>query len=273
VRIQVWDDIGKRKWEGVKLLKLRHAAVIATALVIVAGAALISPLFFRHYESNELKPKVMLSFSILPGADVLTWCQDLASLLGAHKIGASVFVVGEVAEQSPQCLSYFSNQVDIGSQTYSNKDLTTIADYSIKLQEVQQGKTAIDKAGNLYSRIFRAPFGDTDPDIYSILSRSDIQADFSYDQQYNVFRQDQFVRCDANVFNGDDSSRKISLNLFDLVKPNIIFFDNSHPISAVKGFLAKIKTDRIDFVNASELAGYSLTSRGVGNGNGRAASN
>jgi hypothetical protein len=254
-------------------LKLRHAAMIATLLVIVAGAALISPLFLRRYESNEPKPRVMLSFSILPGSDVLPWCRDLASLMSAHDIGGSVFFAGTVAEQYPECLAYFGNRVDIGSQTYSNTDLTTIADYSIKLQEVQQGKTAVDRAGHLYSRIFRAPFGDTGPDIYSLLNRSDIQADFSYDQQYNVFRQDQFVRYEASVFNGDDSSRKISLSLFDMVRPNIIFFDSSHPVSSIKDFLTGIQTKRIIFVNASELAGYNLTSRGVGNGDGRAASN
>jgi hypothetical protein len=254
-------------------LKLRHAAIIATVLVIVAGAALISPLFLRRYESNEPKPRVMLCFSILPGPDVILWCKDLASLLGSHNLGGSLFVVGETAEQYPECLSYFSNQVDIGSQAYSNKNLTAIADYSIKLQEVQQGKIAVDKAGNLYSRIFRAPFGETDPDIYSLLSRSGIQADFSYDQQYNVYQQDQFIKYSASVFNGDDSSRTISPNLLDILKPNIIFFDSNHPISEVNEFLADIKADRINFVNASELAGYSLTIRGVENGNGRVASN
>jgi peptidoglycan/xylan/chitin deacetylase (PgdA/CDA1 family) len=254
-------------------LKLRNAAIIATVLVIVAGAALISPLFLRHNGNAQTKPKVMLGFSVLPGNEVLTWCRDLSSLLESHRIGASVFIVGRVAEQYPGCISYFSSKIDLGSQTYSYSNLTGIADYALKLQEVQKGKEAVDKAGNIYSRIFRAPFNATDQDIYSLLSRSDILADFSYDQQYNVYRQGQFIKYNAAVFDGHNLTGDSFMKLYEDTRPNIIFFDNTQPISVIEAFLSSLDPGKLEFVNASELVGFSLTDRGAEHGDRGTASN
>ena len=65
-----------------------------------------------------------------------------------------VFFVGKVAEQNPEAVTCFGNRVDIGSQTYDYVNLTTINDYSLKLQEVEQGKFAVDTAGHLNSSVF-----------------------------------------------------------------------------------------------------------------------
>jgi peptidoglycan/xylan/chitin deacetylase (PgdA/CDA1 family) len=237
---------------------------MATALVAIAGFALISPLFFRY--NAEPKPRVMLGFSILPAENVESWCEELSRILDSHNIEASVFFTGQAAEKSPQSVSGFSSQIDIGSQTYSNADLTRIADYSLKLQEVQKGKQAVDKAGNLYTQIFRAPFGATDPDTYSLLTRSDIRADFSYDRQYNVFRQGQFIWFEALVFEGGNLPSDINQEIDGAARPVIVFFDNTQPVSLVEAFLSGLKLNRLEFINASELTGMSLTGRGVENG-------
>jgi peptidoglycan/xylan/chitin deacetylase (PgdA/CDA1 family) len=242
-------------------MKLKHVAIIMTALVIVAGFAMISPLFLR-IGNNESKQKVMLSFSVSESADVIDWCQNLSSLLDKYNMGASVFIVGKVAEQYPQVVSYFSDKVDIGSQTYSNLSLTGIPDYLLKLQEVKEGKMAVDLAGSLYSRIFRAPFGATDQNIYSLLSRSGILADFSYENQYNVYQDGQFVKYDAITYMARDYSPDFFLSLSKTTEPVIIVFDNSYPISDIEVLISMLQKADVEFVNASEFTGLTLTIRG-----------
>lgn len=243
-------------------MRLKLIATIATALVIVAGFIMISPLFLGSNASqNTQKQRVMLSFSISQHAGSARWSRDLSAVLNAYRIGAAVFIAGSVAEQFPQSISYFSDRVDIGNQTYSNADLTGISDYSVKLQEVREGKQAVDRAGNLDSRLFRAPFGATDQDIYSLLSRSGILADFSYDGQYNVYQGGQFIRYDAVVYKGREHSPEFFSMLPGTPVPLIIVFDDSDSISSIKDFLSGLKMKDFEFVNASQLVGFALTTR------------
>jgi len=241
-------------------LRLKHAALITTVLVLVAGFAMISPLFLRMDKADS-RHRVMLSFSVSESADAPKWCQNLSSVLNSYEIGAAVFVVGKIAEQYPQVVSCFGDRVDVGSQTYSNIALTSISDYSLKLREVEEGKTAVDNAGNLYSRAFRAPFGATDQDIYSLLSRNGIMADFSYPDQYNLYLNGQFVRYDAEVYQGRDCSPDSLSMLPDIAAPVIVNFDNTCPVSIIESFISGLDKGKFKFVNASELAGFALTDR------------
>ena len=234
--------------------------MIATVLVIVAGFALISPLFFRPGRADA-RQKLMLSFTVTQCTDDAKWCKDLSSMLETFNLGASVFVPGNIAKRYPECLSYFADNVDIGSQTYSGIDLTGISDYSQKLAEVQQGKAAVDNAGNLYSRSFQAPFGATDQDIYSLLSRSDILTDFSYNDHYNVYQNGQFVRYGATIYEAGDHTPDWFLSLPGTARPIIITFDDSYSISDINEFLSVITTGKFEFVNASQLTGLTLTHR------------
>ncbi|MFC2016613.1 polysaccharide deacetylase family protein [Chloroflexota bacterium] len=242
---------------------MRTAAVIATTLVIVTGFAMIIPLFLRP-GIVEPKQRVMISFSVLPSSEANEWCQNLSSLLNAQDIGASVFFVGKVAEQYPQAVSYFSDKVDVGSQTYSNLDLTGTSDYSVKLQEIKEGKMAVDNAGNLYSRVFRAPLGATDEDIYSLLNQSGILADFSYKIQYNVYQNGQFVKYDAAVYEARDYPPDFFPILSQNMSPAIIVVDNSYSVSDIATLISALKKADVEFVNASELTGLTLTIRGGG---------
>lgn len=241
-------------------MKLKYVAAITTGMVIVAGFAMISPLFFQP-NNIEPKQKVMLSFNISESADVVEWCRDLSYLLNTYDIGASVFIVGKVAQQHPQVVLCFGDRVDIGSQTYNNLDLTKISDYSVKLQEVKEGKMAVDYAGNLYTKVFRAPFGATDQDIYSLLSCSDILADFSYKSQYNVYQNGQFIKHDAVIYIARDYSPDFFLSLPKTTEPVIIIFDDGYPISDIKVLISGLKNADVEFVNASELTDLVLTTR------------
>ncbi|MBI2861147.1 MAG: polysaccharide deacetylase family protein [Chloroflexi bacterium] len=237
-------------------MSIRHVATAVTVLVIIAGFAMISPLFIRP----ETKPKVMLSFSIANAEDIAGWSQDLATLLGRHRIGASVFIMGQVAEQHPQIVSSFTGKVDIGSHTYSNPDLAGISDYSAKLREVSEGKKAVDSAGNLNTMLFQSRLGAADDDIYSLLSRSGILADFSYTNQYNVYQDGQFIRYEARTYLARDFSPRLS-PLPETTRPVIFYFDDSYPIAEIDAFISGLKGHGVQFVNASELAGIALTTR------------
>lgn len=239
---------------------LTFIATIITVLVIVAGFAMISPIF-RIKSEAQTRQKVMLSFSISQGDEAIEWCKGLATLLNENDIGATVFITGKVAEQYPGFISYFSQKVDIGSQTYSNLDLTTIADYSIKLKEVEEGKKAVDKAGNLYSRVFRAPFGAADQDIYSLLSRSGIMADFSYGDQYNIYQNGQFIKYEAIVCKEYDHISDLSLAPSVTNLPIIIFLDDTDSIASIKTLISRLKMNNFELVNASDIVGFTLTDR------------
>jgi peptidoglycan/xylan/chitin deacetylase (PgdA/CDA1 family) len=246
-------------------LKLKTAAIISTACVIVAGFAMISPLFFRDKSiaSEPVAPpqKVMLGFSIIERDDITGWCRQLTTLLDDYVIGATVFMPGELAEKFPECIWDFNKKIDIGSQTYSNKDLTKISDYLVKLDEVQKGKTAVDEAGDITSKAFMAPFRATDQDIYSLLGRSGIMADFSYDNQYNIYENGQFVKHDAATFIARDYRPEYFLTLPETEMPVIIFFDSTYSITEIDKYLSVLNEGYIKFVNASDLAGFSLTIR------------
>jgi len=242
-------------------LNIRLAATIATALVVIVGFAMISPLFF-HPAAPEVKQKVMLSFSVTEPNDSVEWCNNLSTILNSYHIGATVFITGRIAEENPQTILAFSNKVDIGSRTYNNVDLTQISDYSLKLQEVEQGKIAIDKAGNLSSRIFQAPYQATDQDIYSLLSRANITADFSYNNQYNVYQNDQFIKIDAKTYAAQDYPPDLFLSQLTTNQSIVIVFSDGYPTSGIADFLDTLSGGSFEFVNASELTGLPLTIRG-----------
>lgn len=247
-------------------MKLAHLGAIATATVIVIGLVMvIAPAYTHTLEHNRLPP-VMLSFSVIDAHNAPEWCTDLSSVLSKHDVKATVFVTGSVADQHPECVSAFSStKIDIGSQTYSFANITSL-EYTMALEEVKKGKSAVDAAGNLDSRLFKAPHGSTDDNTYSLLSRSGITADFSYPMQYNKYENGQFVKYGLVEYKEPAYSHESIRDLLAAEKnPAIINFDNSDSIDQIDSFISALISDReIRLVNASELTGLELTAaRGV----------
>lgn len=242
-------------------MKLTIAATLATVLVIVVGFALISPLFFRQ---EKVDRRLMLSFTVLEPQGASEWCRNLASILDSYNLPATVFVVGKIAQQYPETITCFSSKVDIGSVTYDSLNLTTVADYTIKLQEVQEGKAAVDIAGDIDSKVFQAPNKAADQDIYSLLSRSGIIADFSYISHYNVYQNQQFVKYPAGVFAGEAYSADFFVERTKTQQPIIIEFNNTCSTSTIKSYLSILTSGDFNFVNASQLTGLNLTGKGNG---------
>lgn len=241
-------------------MRLLISATFSTTLVLVAGFLIIFPLFTQSPPDN--RQQIMLSFSVTESEGSVNWCEKLSIILKSHDLSATVFFVGKVAEEHPECVSFFNDKVDIGSQTFTNINLSAISDYSIQLEEITRGKLAVDAAGKLYSRIFKAPNGTVDDNIYSLLSRSDILADFSYNNQYNLFIDGQFLKFDATVYDAKTVSPAFILTLEKTTKPLIIHFNSDRSLEMISNFISSLSGESFVFVNASEITNRNLTFRG-----------
>lgn len=244
-------------------MRIKYVGAIVITILILVGIAILLPVYYQERPG----PTVMLSFSIINYNNTIPkWCNDLSFILQKHNIKATVFITGELAESYPKCVTLFSsnNNFDLGSSTYSYSDLVSSSNYSKDLKEVRDGKRAIDEIGQLNSKVFRAPYGSTDEDIYSLLSKSGIIADFSYTRQYNKYENGQFIRYDLVAYNG--SSFSSSTGLFNSISrktPVLFNFDNSFPVSQIDDLISNIKSNigDVHFANASELTNVPLTVR------------
>ena len=99
-------------------------------------------------------------------------------------------------EQNPTILTIFEKGIDIGSQTYNYVNISSL-DFTTQLNEIKKGKQIIDQKGNLNSQIFKAPYGETDENIYYLLTQNNITADFSYQTQFNLYENGQFIKYEA----------------------------------------------------------------------------
>lgn len=240
-------------------MKLTHAAVVSTTLIITFGISIVAPNFLRPSVVQKLK--IMLSVSIIDPANVSAWCGDLAAFLGESGKSATIFFVGKIAEAFPESVRGFSSNVDVGSETYSYVDLASLRDSSLQLEEVDRGKFVVDAAGNLSSKLFKAPFVSAGENIYSLLRTSGIVADFSYDDHYNVRVNDQFIKYGCLAYNGCEHSADFFMSLPKTELAIILYFNNTVTVSNIVGLVSQLHGNDVEFVSASQLTGLSLTER------------
>jgi len=244
------------------MAKIIAGGIIATVAVIIVGVIVALPPFLQPAKAET---QVLLTFSIINEDNMPTWCDDLKSIIDKDSLHAVVFFSGKMAEKYPECVRSFGEKIDIGSSTYGYQTLPSLQDYSLELKEVEEGKKAVDTAGGLNSMSFKAPHDISDDNIYSLLSRNGILADFSYTDRYHKFYEDKFIWFKASVYNASsatvsaDSIRKLSI---DRNIPVQIDFDNTVPISKIDEILQILRDRNVAFVNASELTGIQLTVRG-----------
>lgn len=240
-------------------LKLAHISIITTSCVILFSFILFIPVFFP----TEPPTVVMLSFDITNEHNLPSWCIELSKILVDHDVNSVIFLRGKTAEKFPECVTAFHGGVDIGSQTYSYVDLKNIVDYSLQLEEVERGKKAIDKVGNFDTKLFKAPYGSTDENIYSLLSRSGILADFSYENQFNKFYKDKFIKFNSKSYHTTQIKSIIS-EIKASEDQIILNYDNSIPVNEITKILIFLESHNIIFASPSELTGIDLTARNRG---------
>jgi len=237
-------------------MRIVLAGSIVTGLVITLGVLMILPTFIPNEKPNV----VLLSFNIIDDNNTSKWCKDLSNVFKKYDVKATVFITGAIAERNPNCITDFPTSIDIGSLTYNYVQLKEIPDYLAQLDEIKNGKKAVDSVGNIQSRVFRAPYGDTDDNIYSLLTRSQIFADFSYSDHYNKYYDGKFIKFNINSYTGNNFSPEILKQKSDT--PIVISFDNSTPIDQIDRFISSIKSHSTLFINTSDLVGFNLTIRG-----------
>lgn len=238
-------------------MKMIYAGVISTALVLIFGIALVIPAYFQVDTNGS---KAMLIFSVTDSDGAQDWFYNLSTILQKTGVPATIFVSGEFASAHPECITSLADNIDIGSQTYSYVKLTGVSDYLHQLEEIMKGKEAVDAAGRLDSRLFMAPFRATDDNIYSLLNRSGILADFSYTDHYNKFHNGQFIKFEIESCNGSKFSTDYILQnkASGLI---MIYFEAFTPIARISELLTSLKSAKWQFFNASEITGLTLTVR------------
>ncbi len=230
--------------------------MISTSIVIILGFAMITPFFINF--TAKTPQVILLFFYVNDDSNITDWCRDLSILLDEKGFRATIFFSGIIAEQYPESVALFGDGIDIGSQTFSYTNLSSIDDYTRQLEEIQKGKQFVDEAGNLSSRLFRVPIGYTDENIYSLLSRSGIIADFSYKTHYNKYHGDHFLLFNITSIDGLKVS---SRTLKNLENPSIIFFENSTPLMIIRKALSHLISSNTQVINASDLTSLELTIR------------
>lgn len=243
-------------------MKLVYLGATSTGIVLLLGMVMILPPFLQP----EPKQPVLLSFSISKVEGISEWCENLASVLNENKVKAAVFITGEAAKKSPNCVTSFSNEVDIGSQGFHYSPITEISAYSLQLDEIQKGKNTIDEIGNLETSLFKAPYGQTDDNIYSLLSRSKILADFSYDEQFNKFHENQFIWFKIKSYDTTNYLNSLTPVISNVESrgnqiPIVINFNDDNSVDEIRAVLVDLESAEFEFVNASDLVGYELTKR------------
>ena len=238
-------------------MKIVYVGSIVTGIVIILGIAIILPEFIRP----DATQPILLSFSITNEQNLPGWCHELSQVLTKYNVKAAVFITGKIAERHPDCVTAFPKYIDIGSQGYDYVSLPSISDYKTQLAEVQSGKAAVDKAGNLDSKLFRAPFGATDLNIYSLLSSSNILADFSYNEQYNKYYDGKFLKFDLVSYNGTKYYSSFFRNI-PHDEPVLVSFDNSDKVNKIGEFISEFKSKSYHFVSATDLTSLDLTVHG-----------
>lgn len=236
--------------------KIVWGSIIATSAVILLGLLMVIPIFFIDFKP----PLVILEFENPENEYASVLCSQVSTYLEEEGMKAVIFISGKFAESNPNCPIFYNSNIDIGSQTYNYIDLPKTSDYLDQLEEVKKGKEAVNKAGKLETKLFKAPYGETNDDIYSILNRAGIHADFSYKDHYNKFHDDKFLRFDLFSMNPEDLEQ-IDFSKLDKNIPIALIFAKSFTLEEVKETVEILKQNNVMFTNPSEITGLQLTVR------------
>jgi hypothetical protein len=242
-------------------MKLIHAGALATTLVIVAGVAMISPMLFRT-QSRGVQPKIAIFLYVPNNTNATSWCSEIGSYLKATNTKATVFLAGDVVDNNTKLVKEFSEKVDIGSMTQSYKPLLNTTDYTAQLATIRNGKMSVDAAGNFDSKLFAAPYGAVNSDIFSQLRRTGIVADFSYDDHYNKIHNGTFITMPLKTVDGSTlDTRALVPQLNDT--PTIVRFYSTTSSKKVIEAFESLKAEGCQFLNASDITGIELVNRGA----------
>ncbi len=236
-------------------MKIIYLGAISTSIVVILGMAMVVPAFIFPATGESEKLKVLVQLEIKENYNLPYWCTDFREELEKDPIKSVVFLTGKIAESYPECI-FLVEGVDIGSQGYQYQSIPEITDYLQQLSQIKEGKETIEVVGGVESKLFKAPYGITDQNIYSLLTRSGIVADFSSEQQYNLYIGGQFVKFD--ILTIESMEELENTNGYQIAT---VSFDNSNSVISIFNTIEEIKKHDVKFVNPSDLYGKALTTR------------
>lgn len=138
--------------------------LIASALLVWASADIGSNIYIKTLcRADGTEPVVALTFDDGPDEQMTPRVLDV---LKEHNIKAAFFIVGEKAEKHPEIVRRIVDEGHIvANHTYSHKAVLPMSGIEVISNELAQCSNAIAKHTGGHPKLFRPPFGVTNPTI------------------------------------------------------------------------------------------------------------
>ncbi|MEO6833241.1 MAG: polysaccharide deacetylase family protein [Chitinophagaceae bacterium] len=147
------------------------ALVIAFSIILVFGATKIRWNYFitsLHHGDRKVK-NIALSFDDGP-AD---FSSAILDILRNEKVSAAFFCIGKRAEEQPEIIQRYDAEGHlVGNHSFFHKNNFDLQNRIEMLGEMQMTNEAIERCIGKVPRLFRPPFGVTNPELSKALDRS-----------------------------------------------------------------------------------------------------
>jgi len=168
----------------VLFLILAVAAVLMTAFLVWACASIDSGVWVKAV-CRDLGPDGKVTLTFDDGPDPVS-TPEILDILAENKISAYFFVIGEKAEKHPELVRRMLLQGHhVGNHTYTHSVLFPLSGKPCIEDEIRACDSVIDSASGAsidsvtdsatrisVPRLFRPPFGVTNPDIAKIVKHT-----------------------------------------------------------------------------------------------------
>lgn len=146
--------------------------LVITLFLVWASADISSNIYVKTIcKGNSEDQVAALTFDDGPD-EVMT--ERVLDVLKRHNIKATFFLIGEKVDKFPHIVrSMVEEGHTVANHTYSHKATFPMSSAENVKQELQKCNDAIYKATGLRTKLFRPPFGVTNPIIGKVLKRSD----------------------------------------------------------------------------------------------------
>ncbi len=149
--------------------------VLAYLSILAVGAIFIRLNFFldAHHHGSRQGREIALSFDDGPGSHTAA----ILDILKAEAVPAAFFSIGKHAVQSPEVLKRWKEEGHlIGNHSYAHGFHFDWQGRHAMLAEIQKTNEAIHDAVGLRPRLFRPPYGVTNPELSHALHLAKMEA-------------------------------------------------------------------------------------------------
>lgn len=146
--------------------------LVITLFLVWASADISSNIYLKTICKSDTKDQVAaLTFDDGPD-EVMT--ERVLDVLKRHDIKATFFLIGDKVDKYPHIVKRIVEEGHtVANHTYSHKATFPMSSAENVRQELQRCNDAIYKATGLRTKLFRPPFGVTNPIIGKMVRRND----------------------------------------------------------------------------------------------------